>query len=118
MVAYVVGEVMGLNDGRSVLYISYLYVASRYRGQGLGTVLLRRMIERGELLGLNAVALICDTEDQRVLTFYMTKGFMYDVSLRRYDRYDVLSLMLAGNNDSARGPEPSPPGCAPWASRG
>jgi ribosomal protein S18 acetylase RimI-like enzyme len=97
MVSYLVGEIMRLNDGRMVLYICYLYVGSKYRGNKFGTTLLEMAINRAKLLQLNAVVLICDTEDVRVLDFYMMKGFMYDSYLRRYDRYDVLSLSLLAN---------------------
>lgn len=94
MVAYLVSEIMKLDDGRTVLYISYLYVSSKYRNTGLGHSLLNMGIQRASLLHMNAVVLIADTEDQLVFEFYMKRGFMYDPFLRRYDRYDVLSFSL------------------------
>ena len=94
MIAYLIGEIIVLNDGRKVLYISYLYVSSKYRGMSLGSNLLKMAIDKASALNMNSVVLIVDTEDQRALDFYMKKGFMYDQYLRRYDRYDVLSLPL------------------------
>src|SRR5437764_225383 len=84
-------QIMKLNDHRTVLYISYLYVSSKYRSLGLGATLLNMAIQRASLLNLNSVVLIVDTENQKVLDFYMKKGFIYDQQLRRYDRYDILS---------------------------
>ena len=97
MIAYLIGEMMKLNDGRKVLYISYLYVSSKYRNLGLGDTLLNTAIQRASLLNANSVVLITDTEDQKVFDFYMKKGFMYDTNLRRYDKYDVLSLQIKSN---------------------
>jgi len=94
MIAYIIGEVMKLNDTRMVLYVSYLYVSSKYREHGLGTELLNLVIDKASLLNLSNIVLTVDTEDQRVLDFYMKKGFMYDTSLRKYDRYDILSLPI------------------------
>lgn len=94
MIGYIIGEVMRLNDGRLVLFISYLYVASKFRNLGYGKVLLEKYIDFAKKMHLASVVLICDTEDNKVSDFYMTKGFMYDQFLRRYDRYDVLSLSL------------------------
>lgn len=92
MIAYLIGEIMKLNDGRNVLYISYLYVSSKYRNVGLGSALLNKAIVRASLLNANTVILIVDTEDQKNVDFYMKRGFVYDPYLRRYDKYDVLSL--------------------------
>jgi ribosomal protein S18 acetylase RimI-like enzyme len=94
MIAYIIGEIIKLDDGRSVLYISYLYVSSKYRDMGLGGSLLNMAIQKAQSMNMNSIVLIVDTEDQYVLDFYMKRGFMYDTYLRRYDRYDVLSLPL------------------------
>lgn len=94
MIAYCVGELMKLDDGRYVLYISYIYVGSRYRRNGLGSVLINKMIDYAKFKGMDALMLICNTEDIRVMNFYFDKGFAYDQYLRRYDKYDVLTLNL------------------------
>lgn len=95
MLGYIIGEVMRLNDGRLVLYISYLYVATKYRDNGFGSTLLKQMINKAHKLHVDAVVLTCDTADEKVLDFYTMKGFMYDPYLRNYNRHDVLSLTLA-----------------------
>jgi len=92
MIAYVVGELMRLDDGRYVLFVNYIYIGKKYRRQGLGSILMNKIIDFAKMRSMDCVTLICDTEDQNVLNFYMEKGFMYDQFLRRYDKYDVLSL--------------------------
>lgn len=94
MIAYVVGELMHLDDQRYVLFINYLYVGKKYRRNGLGSILMNKMIGYAGFKSMDAVTLICDTEDSKVLNFYLNKGFMYDPFLRRYDKYDVLTCSL------------------------
>jgi Acetyltransferases len=94
VIGYLIGEIIKLNDGRTVLYISYLYIAARYRCNGFGTILLNQYIDLAKKINMDAIVLICDTDNQRVLDFYLLKGFMYDIYLRRYDKYDVISLNL------------------------
>jgi GNAT superfamily N-acetyltransferase len=94
MIAYCLGELMKLSDGRYVLFLSYLYVGSKYRRNGLGSILMNKIISYARFKRMNAVMLVCNTDDQRVMNFYFDKGFMYDQYLRRYDKYDVLTLNL------------------------
>jgi ribosomal protein S18 acetylase RimI-like enzyme len=94
LIGYITGEMMNLDDGRNVLFISYLYVVSKYRRHHLGTSLLNKIIKYAEFKSMDAIVLVCNTEDDRILNFYMEKGFMYDLYLRRYDKYDVLTLNL------------------------
>ena len=94
MIGYIVGELMRLDDGRYTLFISYLYIGNKYRRNGLGTILLNKMVTYAKYKSMDAVTLICDTEDNKVMDFYLSKGFMYDTFLRRYDKYDVLTLNL------------------------
>lgn len=94
MIGYIIGELMKLEDGRFVLFIAYLYVGSKYRRNGLGSILMDKIIGYARYKSMDAVMLVCDTEDHKVMDFYFTKGFMYDLYLRRYDRYDVLTLNI------------------------
>ena len=94
IVGYILCEIMHLDDGRNVLYISYLYVAPSWRNKKIGKQLLQKAISYANGKHLDAVVLIADTDDDKVINFYMTKGFMHDLQLRRYDKYDVFSLQL------------------------
>jgi ribosomal protein S18 acetylase RimI-like enzyme len=90
IIGYAICEYMSLADGRQVIYINYIYIGSKYRNNKLGSKLLYRIIGYAQERNLN-IMLICDTYNDKILDFYMKKGFMYDLQLRRYDRYDVLS---------------------------
>jgi GNAT superfamily N-acetyltransferase len=94
MIGYLLGEIMKLHDGRTVYYVSYLYISESYRGTGLGSKLLSFAVNKVKGLGVNTIMLTADTENQAVYDFYLKKGFMLDPVLRRYERYDVLSRSL------------------------
>ncbi|ARF09047.1 acetyltransferase GNAT family protein [Catovirus CTV1] len=92
IIGYLLGEIMNLDDGRKVYYISYLYVSHLFRKHGFASKLLSIVIDLTKNLGLNAVMLICDTENNEVHDFYAKRGFMLDMKLRRYEKHDVFSL--------------------------
>jgi ribosomal protein S18 acetylase RimI-like enzyme len=94
IVAYLLGEVMSINDRRVVAYITYLYTASKFRKNGLASKLIDYVEHFCTKNRLNGIMLICDTEDKKVNDFYQKKGFMLDPNLRRYERYDVLYKSL------------------------
>lgn len=92
IIGYLLGEILYLNDGRKVFFISYLYVSKMFRKHGLASKLLTLVTNLTKNLGLQAIMLICDTQDNQVHDFYLKRGFMLDMILRRYERHDVLSL--------------------------
>lgn len=94
ILGYLLGDVNLLADGRKVFYISYIYIAQTFRNKKLGSKLLELVINNSRTLNFDGVMLICDTEDQPVFEFYQKRGFMPDLILRRYDRYDVLFLQI------------------------
>jgi ribosomal protein S18 acetylase RimI-like enzyme len=91
IVSYLIGEIMNLNDGRKVFYITYILTAKNFRGNKYAT----RMMEQVEKIvnenNLDAIVLMCDTENSYVYNFYLAKGFMPDLLLRKYTRFEVLS---------------------------
>ena len=75
----VVGYVTAISDGISCAYIPHLEVLEAYRGQGIGTQLVRRLLLKLEHLYM--IDLICD-EDLR--PFYTRLGFQtYHGMIRR-----------------------------------
>ena len=88
--AYLVGEEKGLADGRKVFYISYLYTAKQFRGKGLASKLINYVEELASKSNYDGVLLTCDTEDEKVHDFYITRGYMADLVLRNYGKFDVL----------------------------
>ena len=65
----VIGFISVLGDGFSVAFISLLEVLPASRGQGIGTELMRRMLDR--LKDRAAIDLVCDED---VVPFYQRVG--------------------------------------------
>lgn len=78
----VIGFITAISDGVLVAYIPLLEVLPDYQGQGIGSELTRRMLDR--LSHLYAIDLICDTDVQ---PFYARLGMQpYTAMIRRnYD---------------------------------
>lgn len=79
----VVGFVTAISDGVSCAYIPHLEVLPEYRGRGIGTELMERMLAR--LRQLYMIDLICDPEVQ---PFYARLGMRPSTGMlvRNYDR--------------------------------
>ena len=90
MIGYLLGEIMDINDGRKVFYITYIFTAKNFRNKGIASQLMNLTEQVSRKLNLDGILLTCDTEDQQVFDFYAKRGFMPDVHLRKYDKYDVL----------------------------
>lgn len=56
IIGYIVGEMKELTDGRYVYYISYFYLISKYRSQGLG---YKMMLECIQHVNLMVLLLLC-----------------------------------------------------------
>jgi len=90
VMAYLVGEIMTLNDGRLVFYVSYLYTASMYRNKGVASMLMAYVDVYAKKMLYDGVMLTTDTSNVSLMHFYESRGFVRDVLLRRYARYDVM----------------------------
>ena len=79
----VVGFVTAISDGILSAYIPHLEVLPEYQGQGIGSELTRRMLNR--LRSLYMVDLLCDEQFQ---PFYERLGMrrMLGMAVRNYDR--------------------------------
>jgi GNAT superfamily N-acetyltransferase len=79
----VVGFITAISDGISCAYIPHLEVLPAYRGQGIGTVLLERLLAR--LRHLYMIDLTCDPDVQ---PFYTRLGMRPSTGMlaRNYDR--------------------------------
>jgi len=60
---------------RGRAYIPYLFVAPGFQGQGIGTLLLRRMEAMLELEGQTRVQLETPADNVRVVRFYERQGY-------------------------------------------
>lgn len=88
--AYSVGNITKLHDGRKVVYITYLFTAEQFRKHGFASKLLQMSFDVCKKKYLDGVMLTCDSQNITLYDFYLKKGFMPDLLLRTYDKYEVL----------------------------
>ncbi len=81
----IVGYVTALTDGVLTAYVSFIEVIPEFRGRGIGTELMKRLMQRFEKL--YAIDLMCDPE---VAPFYENLGFHSGngMMIRRYRSND------------------------------
>ena len=89
---YLLGEIIVLNDGRTVLYITYLYVATKFRKHGIASKLIDSANVYTMDKKMNGLMLTCNTHDKYVLNFYTKKGFTVDMLLKTNSQYEVFYL--------------------------
>lgn len=77
------GYITAISDGVSCAYIPHLEVREGLHGQGIGSELVRRMLE--QLRQLYMIDLMCDPDVQ---PFYARLGFRHSTGMviRNYDR--------------------------------
>jgi len=92
--SYLLGEIINLLDGRTVIYITYIYTSDKYRKNGLASKLIEKAITIATDKNIDGIMLTCDTEDKNIVQFYGSRGFNLDLKLRRYTKYDVFFLRL------------------------
>lgn len=90
IIGYALGEIMNLNDGRNVFYITYIYTAMQFRSRGIASELIDAISNIVNKSRLDGILLTCDSEDPKIMTFYENRGFMPDLVLRTYSKYEVL----------------------------
>ena len=94
IIGYALCEIIKLQDQRTVIFISYIYINQTYRHKKIGSSVMYDIKNYAMQLNLDGVALICNTDDDRIINFYYQKGYMPDMILRRYNKYDVLSISV------------------------
>ncbi len=92
--AYLLGEIMILEDGRKVMFISYIFVAKDLRTSGVGTKLLQIISKIATDKYCDGVMLIYDTTQKKLRRFYDKNGFMLDFQLRRFEKHDVFYKII------------------------
>jgi ribosomal protein S18 acetylase RimI-like enzyme len=94
IVGYLLGEINVLVDGRVIYFINYLYVGTEFRKSGIASRMMDVAKAVAKKIKTEFIVLNCDTKNKKVYDFYLKRGYMPDLVLRRYDRYEVLSLRL------------------------
>lgn len=92
--AYLIGSIMILNDGRKVLFVSYLFTSKIFRNRGYGTKLMELAENKAKMFNLDGVMLTCDTSNNKIYDFYLSRGYMSDLILRNYSRFEVLTKIV------------------------
>lgn len=92
--SYLLGQIMNLEDGRKVLYISYIFVSKSLRTQGVGSKLMKVAEQYAYQKYCDGVMLIYDTRRKELRRFYDKHGFMLDFQLRRYENNDVFYKVI------------------------
>jgi ribosomal protein S18 acetylase RimI-like enzyme len=92
--AYLIGEITRLEDGRNVFYIAYLFTGKKFRKMGFASKLLETAKQNAKMYKLDGVMLTCDSHNSQVCDFYRTRGFMEDVILRTYSRFEVFTQIV------------------------
>ena len=75
IVGYILGNVKTLVDGRTVYFISYLYIIEKYQNYGLSTQLLEIALEYIKTQNVPFVMTLCNKE---ILNKYKLLGFIED----------------------------------------
>jgi len=94
LIAYIIGETKHLNDGRIVYYITYFFVAAKYRNKGIGTNLMDILINKCKIWEIKYITLTFNVKNKKILHFYKKKGFIFDPILKNNSQYDVLTLYV------------------------
>ncbi len=91
---YLLGEIIILEDGRKVMFISYIFVAKNLRASGVGTQLLQIITKISADNYCDGIMLIYDTRQKKLRRFYDRNGYMLDFQLRRYENHDVFYKLI------------------------
>jgi ribosomal protein S18 acetylase RimI-like enzyme len=90
---YLLADIVHLEDGRKVMFISYIFVAKYLRTQGVGSQLLNYIKKVSNVKYCDGLMLIYDTTQKKLRRFYDKHGFLLDFNLRRYTSHDVFYLV-------------------------
>lgn len=75
-------------------YIDCICVSSQYQGLGLGTTLLKAVLERGRLLGLEKSGLLVHRKNLKAKQFYSRMGFK-EVKMKRFLGDDYFHMQFS-----------------------
>ncbi len=64
-----------LADGETVCYLSHLYVNSHFRGRGMGSELVKHVVDNAKKMGFCYLTLAVDKENEKNVNLYKRLGF-------------------------------------------
>ena len=72
------------------MYVTYLYTSSQFRNKGFASKLLNTAEHIKNTKHIDGIMLTCESTNKKNYNFYVNKGFMPDILLRTYDKYEVM----------------------------
>jgi ribosomal protein S18 acetylase RimI-like enzyme len=75
IIGYLLGEVINLNN-QFVFFINYLFIAPTFRNNKLGTQLINIAKQYVIMNDFDAIAQLCDINNQNIINFYEKLGFI------------------------------------------
>ena len=91
LIAYLIGEIIKLDNGKMVFFINYLYVIHKYRNLGIGSKLLNIVISRVKQWKIGGIMLLYNSTNDYLTNFFANRNFHIDDTYRRNERYEILS---------------------------
>ena len=91
LIAYLIGEIIKLDNGKMVFFINYLYVIQKYRNLGIGSKLLNIVINKVKQWKINGIMLLYNSTNDYLTNFFANRNFYIDETYRRNERYEILS---------------------------
>jgi len=95
IIGYLLADSQTLQDTRRVVFISYLYVAPQFRHKNIASDILKfleeyiKSINKIKINNYNGLMLVADTYKESLIKFYEKRGFMSDLYLRNFERFDT-----------------------------
>jgi ribosomal protein S18 acetylase RimI-like enzyme len=90
MIGYLLAYKEHLEDGRRILFVSYIFIANQYRRRGYGDRIMTYAEKYAKNNRCDGVMLIYNIENIKLVNFYEKRGYMPDLQLRRYDKHEVV----------------------------
>ncbi len=86
IIGYLLGEIVNYNN-MNLYFINYLFISSIFRNRKLGQQLIKYAKEFAKTQNTDGIGLICDSENEKNLSFYNKLGFNLGEQ-RLYQRHE------------------------------
>jgi ribosomal protein S18 acetylase RimI-like enzyme len=94
IMGYVLGEFVAINQ-RNAFFINYIYVSPDIQSKGLGTKLMKYVINFAKKNKADSITLMTDIENNKLVYFYVNKfKFNLDEQLQKGQKHEALTLFI------------------------
>ena len=91
LIAYLIGEIIKIDNGNMVFFINYLYVSEKYRNMGIGSKLLDIIIKKVKHWKIDDIMLLCDSMNDSLNGFFGNRHFYVNTTYAQNERFEILS---------------------------